>query len=369
MNNTKQISKTEGNIQATDIAEMGITYYKAIIQSSIAEVNGLGATSTINYYNNLNTKLNEKIDITNLKKPISGNNVYFELQEFSNLNKYNLTTPTKLPNNITTYLDTTSNKIGVLLGSKGTVKGKTRTLGLYLLFDIRLDLGGKFTITMPTDAELTSNCGTTLSTESYTDSKCVYEGNQSIGTLDSVKDTTLYIDGDMAVTDKINSIEGGKIHIDGDLTISGELNNFNRESIIEVERDATINTINNTDKSIKLIVGRDLFVKFINNIKDSFIEVFGNATLGNFPTPGNGDISNIDNTTIVIHGDAKLPNEIGTFKDTSKICVFGNLITGSNNNQVYVKGETGFEAACGNPYGGQSKYILKSDPEITVDYN
>lgn len=365
MTNMKQITKTEEKVQATDLAEMGVTYYKSAIQNKIINLNTLGSGSIDDYF----SALNGQLDDIEIKKQISQDGVSFEIQPIDNMSNYGITNPNQLTNNITTFLDLTKDKIGVLIKSKGTTIGETRDLILYLTYDIRVNPEGIFSVIPPTSTADSLKCGSTLSTSSYSGFDCIYEGDQKIGTLDSISDSTIYIAGDLDITNKINSIDGGNIHIEGDLSIDNVLNNFKKSSIIEVEGSAEINKIDTTNQSIRLTVGRDLDVNYLHNLKDSLIEVFGNAVIGNFPTPTNSDILNIQNTTIVIHGDASLPPGYSTFQEsTSKICVFGNLLTGLNNEKVYVKGESNFDTQCGNLYGGDAKYILRPEPEESVEY-
>lgn len=369
MNNMKQITKTEGDIQATDLAEMGVTYYKTAIQDSIEKVNVTGAASINTYYSELKTKI--EFAVNGAKKPISGDDVYFEIVEYND-NKYNLTSSNKLSTAIPIYFDKTTDNIRILLKSKGSVQGVPRALSLYMVYDIRLNPYGSFSINVPATSELSADCGTALIDQNYNQDKCIYDGDQLIGSLNNVKDSTLYITGDLNATTTLNNVDGGKIHVKGDI-YTPQLVNIDGTSQIEVEGSAIIDKINNTDGNIRLIVGNDLTVKTINTLRESFIEVFGNATLGNFPTPNSGDLSNITDSIIVIHGNAKLPSSISELQGTSKICVFGQL-EGFNNttnpdDKVYVKGESGFESSCGAPYGGNRKYILNTVPEESVEYD
>ncbi len=364
-NNTKQINKTEETIQATDIAEMGVTFYKTAIQEKIEALNTVGTASISDYFNSLNSSLGS----LQIKKTISEDNVYFELQPISNISNYGVTNANPLVNNIVSYKTADEKQIGVILKSKGYANNQFRDLSLHLIYDIRIDPEGIFTINIPKDADLSINCGSTLSTSNYDNFNCVYKGDQSIDTLDSISDSTLYISGDLDVSDKVNSISGGAIHVEGDLSIDNVLNNVRKTSRIEVEGSADINKIDTTNQAINIVIGRDLYVNYLHNLKDSTIEVFGNAELGNFPNPSDTDISNIQSTTIKIYGNASLPNNFFNFQSPSKICVFGELLKGVNNEFVYLKNETGFETACGNPNAVHAKFILKPSPIEKIDYH
>lgn len=364
-NNTKQIIKTEGTIQATDIAEMGVTYYKTAIQEKIEALNEVGTASITSYFDSLNISLGS----LQIKKSISEDDVYFELQPITNISDYGVTNANPLVNNIVSYKSADEKQIGVILKSKGYAKGQPRDLSLHLIYDIRIDPEGIFTINIPEDTDLSTNCGSSLSTSNYDNFNCVYDGDQSIGTLDSISDATLYISGDLDVSDKVNSISGGAIHVEGDLSIDNVLNNVRKTSRIEVEGSADINKIDTTNQTINIVIGRNLFVNYLHNLKDSTIEVYGNAEIGNFPNPTDSDISNIQSTTITIYGNASLPNNFSTFHSSSKICVFGELLKGVNNEFVYLKNETGFETACGNPNAVRAKFILRPTPEETIEYH
>jgi hypothetical protein len=363
-NNSKQITKTEENIQATDIAEMGVTFYKTAIQEKVRALNEIGAANINNYMDSLNISLGT----IPLRKIISEDDVYFDLQPID-ISEYGITESNELVNNINSYKNTTNTKIGIILKSKGYANGEIRYLSLHLIYDIRIDPEGIFTINIPEDEDLSITCGSTLSTQSYANFNCVYQGDQSIETLDSISDSTIYISGDLDVSDKINSISGGEIHVEGDLSIDNVLNNVRKTSRIEVEGSADINKIDTTNQTINIVIGRNLYVNYLQNLKDSTIEVYGNAEFGNFPNPSDSDISNIQSTTIKIYGNASLPNNLFNFQSPSKICVFGELLTGVNNDFVYLKNEAGFENACGNPNAVRASYILRPTPEEIIDYH
>ncbi len=56
MTNMKQITTTEAKVQATDLAEMGVVYYKNAIDKSMVDVIKLKPASITDFHNELSKK-------------------------------------------------------------------------------------------------------------------------------------------------------------------------------------------------------------------------------------------------------------------------------------------------------------------------
>lgn len=344
----KQINKTEGNIQSTDIAEMGAIYFKTKINDTIALQNNAGAETINDYFTTINNQLN----VIETKKPISKDDVYFEIKTIGDISKYSLpptATIKLLPNNMTTYLNKDARIIGILLNSKGIKKNETRSLSIHLKYLYKLDTNGNYAIAHPGSITSPIKCGDPSQISGI---QCLYTTPQSFeGDLQNIKDSTLYFEDDFNVSGTIVNVQGGKIHVEGDF-VASEINNFQDitedkvsvPSELEVEGDAQIGIINNTFNDFKLFVGGDLTVNQIgNSVRDSTFIVLGTATIK----------SGLEN----INGDCKL-------------CAY-NGVTGYVNDptdKIYVPEDPDFNTQC-SLYGGPTKYILQTTPDEMVEYH
>lgn len=358
MTNMKQITKTEESVQATDLAEMGIVYYKNAIEKSIVEVNELKPESIENFHNQLRNKLS--LSVTYKKKKISGEDVFFEALEIPDFSAYNPPAPPQAitSNNISTYVS--GKIIGVIVKSKGYVKGKVRELSLHLKYNVAEKPGGNFGISEPT---LNLASGAECSDPSQlSNENCVYTSTfnyTSPDGINNINDAILYFNEDFNVTASIVNVKAGRIHVEGDFN-AGTVSNWSDDtggktttpSVIEVMGDANIGTLNNTSNNFKLIVGGTLTI----------------GTLG--PT--------IEDTIIVALNTLNLPSTIASLKEQKPytICAFGT-INGYKNistDRVLIPGEKfsdteTFESVCGIPYKGKIKISTDGTPSETIEYD
>jgi type II secretory pathway pseudopilin PulG len=343
--NMKQISKTEENVQATDLAEMGVMYYRTVTENSIRKVfatptNGGDMVTRI-------VLLKEEIKKSGEKKQISGTDVFFELK------------------NLTAEFN--SGSLVINLNSIGTVDIKeSRRLNLKLTYTFNNDGAGNYTVIIPTvGLSPNSLCGTELTDNTNLkndkDSNiltCSYTitPESNLDKLNNIENAAIYLSGDLDMSNQINQVTNGQIYIKGTFDTQG-LVNFYENSIVMVEKKATIGQINNTYGNFTLLVGGDLEVYKINNIVNSTIYVNDFAI---FPKDQKNHISiNTNSSKLCVGKGVKyvtIDNK-GVKQYSEPIPLKDVSIPG-----VYINGDPNYGTKC-------SKYSLVSfDPIETVEY-
>ncbi|HYK73975.1 MAG TPA: hypothetical protein VEV44_12765, partial [Pseudoneobacillus sp.] len=323
INNSKQIHKTEKDIQSTDLAEMGFVYNYTVINDTFLSLTDELKASIIEKINHdksqvppisqdytkiaikeLFNGLTDTLRTTSMLKQeeivsLNGNNKYTILPTQNSDYPAGQYVESKLINNITFLLDETNYKITILFNSSGSTGDVNTKKTLKLNFDIKLkpitisdgstgdpiqnppDLD--FVITKP-DISGLNPCNSLAST--FTGHGCATLGDQTFSSNKiDITGTNMYIDGDAEFIDnsKITINNNSKVYITGDSSFGTKIDEIS-SSYVRVDGTATI-----TD---------------LETITNSVLEV-GKLTDG---TDNGTNLGTISNSTIRVAGDADLHN-------------------------------------------------------------
>lgn len=289
LSNTKQVNKTEKEMQALDLAEMGVLHYQNHFKENAYKYLKDPIETAMN--NSQNNTLNKKLDA--VYGLLDQENLKYKLLNFPQrtINEHGRYTITiKNPNSI---FSTEHDKISVNISSLGKINSGTEknidaTIELsiqQLIEDMAKDnnSSGNTEDTLPIPAGLTSCPYTNNLTLT---SGCFYDkipGTAVFGAISGGidKDTNIYING--------NAIIG---------TVSGGIN---KDTRLDINGDATFGALSGG----------------IN--KDTIININGNGVFGAI----SGGINKT--STIFVRKDATFSVLSGGVKDEAKICVGGNI--------------------------------------------
>lgn len=299
ISNTKQVQTTKQEMQAVDLAEMGVIYYKnAFIQNASAELQS-AITNSITEIQSLNNQSN------NQHIPVNKDNIlkYLTINKDQYIPKIDHSISKQVPDTASPFsfqiensnadYDNVNHILSVNFSSFGRVKRNQNS-------DIEKQLEGTITLDIKT-----------LISDDINDRRANYQNYKSIN-------------GDAIIA-----------------TINGGIKN----SYWDISRNAIITTINGGIKNSFLnIVGNALFTTINGGIKDSYIYIGGDA----FFTTIHGGINS--NSKICVRGDiiGLIPNRDQIFswkKDSaayeancndnnisnSNVLLKDNLVTQANN--------------------------------------
>lgn len=289
LSNTKQVNKTEKEMQALDLAEMGVLHYRNHFKENAYQYLKAPIETAMN--NSQNNTLNKKIDA--IYGLLDQENLKYKLLNFpqrtiNELGHYTITI--KNPNSI---FSAGHDKISVNISSLGKINSGTEksidaTIELsiqQLIEDMAKDNTslGNTEEALPIPAGLTS-CPHTNNLNLT--NGCFYDkipGTAVFAAADGIdKDTSVYINGNAI----IGAISGG----------------INKDTRIDINGDATFGAISGG----------------IN--KDTIININGNGVFGAI----SGGINKT--STIFVKKDATFAVLSGGVKDEAKICVGGKII-------------------------------------------
>lgn len=345
MNTSLQINKTEKINKATDLAEMGITYYKQKVDSIIvAAFSGKPITNQTEL-NTLMTQIKNdinKIQTDHPKINVSGSEISYEIKQLA----VDISNPSSILVNFKTV---------------GTSDTENRELSYKINYTIKP--GKPLPVYKITDPGIFDSS----SDECYKNNKidkqqCFYSpgqsvpdvkiensiikvgGNGDLGHFNNVTSAKIYISGDILIS-KVNNITNLRLHVEGDLLKGSELpefTNFKGDTRLEIQGNASISKLNNIKENFELLIGKNLTLD---------------------------ELSSNTNGNIIVFGDAN----IKALSDNSNmnVCIFGQY-NGPQPKPTYVRvyGETGFEndPVCGPYATARIPFVLESNPEENISY-
>jgi hypothetical protein len=371
ISNSKQIHKTEYDIQSTDLAEMGFVYnYTAINDTYMSLTSALKTdiTSIINkdltdgvkpadpdHYTKLAitelfNRLTDKLRTNNSLKPLEvvalqGNHQYKIVQNIDYISAdYD---QIDMINNITFLLDKDAFTITILYNSAGSSGDTSQqaTKSLKLNFDIKINsisvtypdgstgpIGGtnpnptgpppnqpadiSFEVTMPSVTRL-QPCSTT---DTYFSAPgCSTIGNQSFTKNANIYDSIFHIGGD-AYFKKIDTVSNSTVYITGDSYFDDKIDSIS-SSKVHIDGSTTIKGIDTISNNSILEVGGNLSVlNPIQNVSGSTIRTRGDLSTQNIHDLTNQSeihvggnfhthvLGNITSSTIKVNGNATIHN-------------------------------------------------------------
>ncbi len=347
MNTSVQVHKTERYNKATDLAEMGITYYKIKIDRLVTAAfigKTLKSQAELPILLEGIAKEIGEIGRADSEHKVAGNDLAYEIRDlavdFSQINK-----------------------LAVSFKSVGKADGDKRELTLGLTYTIN---EGRpipvYTISDPGEFR-SSSTDCHYGNNKISNMQCFYKpgqsvpsvkieystlkiiGNEDFDHFSNVSSSNIYVSGDILLS-KMNNITDLKIHITGNLNKNAtppDFTNFKGNTIIEIEQSASINKLNNLSENLLMVVGKDLL-----------IEEMSNNTKG----------------TIIVYGDARI-DTIGT-NSNMKVCVFGKY-SGHQPKPSFINvyGEKNFleDTVCGQYATGGIPVTLEANPEESISYH
>ncbi|WP_142922580.1 hypothetical protein [Neobacillus notoginsengisoli] len=348
MNTSLQVNKTENVNKATDLAEMGITYYKDKIDNIIVKA---FTAKTITKPTELDTLLNEmknevtKIQTEDGKQNVSGSGISYEIRNLS----VDISNPSKILITFRTIGNSEGEKRELSLALNYTIK-PGKSLPLYKVND-----PGTF-------SSSSSACHNPQENTNIINQNCFYNptenvpgvkienstlkiiGNEEFDHFKNVTSSKIYVTGDILLN-KVNNITNLRLHVEGDLIESNsesKFNNFGGITLIEIEKNAIITSLNNLGENFEMIIGKNLTVN-----------EFKNNTTGK----------------IIVYGDANI-NAVNSNTNVT-MCVFGKY-SGYQPKPSYIKvyGEPGFESdsVCGPYARANVPFLLDSNREESIIY-
>ncbi|RKQ18040.1 hypothetical protein [Ureibacillus endophyticus] len=294
--NAKQLNKTEDNMQAVDLSEMGIIYYKnAFIK---------------NAYNTFDTAVSTaKSELINQGREITVDNILNELSISVNDFKLPIRIPKEIPVSthrfeiIENSLSISSRNLKVIFESNGIMNGSTSkitaTINLNIEEVIDTILNGGSGTGDGSGSSGNANRGKTLmditlSKDGLNDcTTCTKLKSGTVGyfykTLTnnaSIHNTIAYISGSLLSSNKSNSsIKNSHLYITENVDFEN-LNAGVEKLKLFVGKTATIHNLNGTIKNSTIYVTKDLiFHNKVKEIKNSKICVGGQLTAKSFPEP------------------------------------------------------------------------------------
>lgn len=340
ISNAKQVTKTEQEMQAVDLAEMGVVYYKSAFIKKANEVltaKRAEAQANIDLQNSSNTNngttipINKDTILQELSTILENMKIEKKLNTF--LPSIPLSSPITIEKNSSYSFefeytkidyDKTSNKIIVDLKSTGSVpKNQNESLES----TIELDIEELITVTTRTGTG--TGTGTTKISKPTGLSDCIYNG-ETLVTNCSYKEA-----GTIKTNYDNKSKEVGPITA----LINGSLNLYSSKKM-------------HIDNSFLYITNDATFGDFNGNVSGLTLYVGGNATFSDFSGGVKG------NSTILIVGNAVFGGkETSGVKDGSIVCVGGTISGITDRSNVYEWKNN--ENVCGK-FGGTSSSPVQS---------
>ncbi len=362
INNAKQISKTEGDLQTTSLAEMGVNYQKARVLTKLINV-----VNDPDVQNEINTQFQQYINELNLteelyetkKEEINHQLKEIVLQVWTEALQF----LQELDQNLIKNIDVTSsfeirdhltitNDQGILVSFTSIGNTHDNSTSLKTMLDVPITSSSIFSIEFVEGDDGNEpnvpGIGTGIFNPDY------FIGEPELLPLcptNMAITTDCRYEGDYTVFSG-SVLDERKLHITGSLTLPINMNNSNTNSTIWVSEDFTItdsNNINSTDNLIIRVGGdADFGSGNINNFSNSILVVLGNATFGgHFNNMGRdgrsiifiggreGEIisfgGHVDIEDGILYGgeDTKITNNLSVASN-SKVCINGDLEVGGN---------------------------------------
>ncbi|WP_148362780.1 hypothetical protein [Bacillus sp. B-jedd] len=345
MNTSLQINKTEKINKATDLAEMGITYYKQKVDSIM--VNAFSGKIITNQ-SELKTVMTQikndmnKIPTDQPKINVSGNEISYAIKDLA--------------------VDI-SNPASILVNFKTVGTSDTENREISYKINYTINQGKPLPVYNITDpGTFSSSSDECYKTNKIDYQKCFYSprqtvpdvkiensiikvgGNGDLGHFNNVTSSQIYISGDILFS-KVNNITNLRLHVEGDLLKGSELldfTNFKGNTRLEIQGNASISKLNNIRENFELLIGKNLTLD---------------------------ELSSNTNGNIIVYGDASI--KALSNNSNMNVCIFGKY-NGPDPKPSYVRvyGETGFESdpVCGPYATARVPFVLESDPEENVSY-
>jgi type II secretory pathway pseudopilin PulG len=348
MNNTKQVQKTEVDIQTTDIAEMGVQHYQNMLLNFFHEQI---AAKRESYKQLIITKFNQTGNVPDdyietLEQQLAG-----EL-----IGAYNnqSTSPLKSTVSVTVQDQTLSSykieKTGSTILCKECDISKEKKLievsyksnsyknsqlekqlAATFAFSFYINKDGIQTEALPVDYEsiISEPTDVVLCNEEDLKKKT---GSDAIGKTDSNGqvefDSFLCKYDDPVLVEKPNSIKNSKLVFNNGVTFNQVMNKGILSSTLYINGDLILNKHINGIESSEIFVkgtkdGWSKFETLNQGIHNSTIVIIGNVLFGD----NNDKFKDLEHSSIYVKGTANFTNmSFSNFSDTSKICIDGNAI-------------------------------------------
>lgn len=359
ISNTKQVKKTEQDMQVVDVAEMGVIYYKNAFISQTDKILRQAienAMDTINKENEKN-KENEEINSDTILEhliiqddnflpniPISTSIPVNENSDYS----------FKINYQKTQVDETFPNKIKIIFESLGEKKGDNAKIIGTITLDIEKII--KASLIQNEDSSETGTIGNDRIIQKPNLPNRTY--NEAIGIENGYSYTT-------DIENYNFDIDNKTAIVNGSLTLNTTKKHIRNNPLLYITQDADFGDINGQLDHSKIYVGGNTtFSDVSGGIKNSILYIGGDATFLDI----SGGIS--DHTTLYIVGNAEFGGKITSGVKNSTVCV-GKTISGKlsfEDDNVYSWKDN--EDVCG-PFQNTSSQPILSDllPNIADQTN
>lgn len=244
ISNTKQIAKTEGEMQAVDLAEMGVVYYKNVFN--------LKAESAINKAIKEIEEFNEGKDIDQ-QIPITKENILSNIKKDNFIPEIHDSTPKQIPNVTSPYSFKIENLEATYIDY--IISVKFNSVG-YVNHEQGMKVEESITGTINLNIDKLLGSGGIEEEPPY-----VFEDTK-------MHDLELHIDGDADFKRVNGQIMNSNLYISGNATF-GTINGGIHDSMLFISKKANFETINGQDikGNSKICVGGTITDLSVDNVK------------------------------------------------------------------------------------------------------